>query len=263
VVREREKITVSPQSSLIARTFLQVLVCPQSCDFSRAHHASLLSGRFSRRGLESPRCAGFLPSALVSRSARRHLCVTNGPRSPRRQIVFPGGYAKAPRDAVRAIETSSRARSFRRCNSTQSDYNIDELGAVDFSYKTLCCHVSIARADGSDTMHIIEPANADAMLGGSAARQSQSACTSMLIIRRFLHEAAGRGARCRAKTFRQSGSWESRRGRITHALFCSAAPSSPIICSRMTNFCGLPVAVLGKSGTNRMCRGILKCAIWP
>ena len=34
---------------------------------------------------------------------------------------------------------------------------------------------------------------------------------------------------------------------ITHALFCSAAPSSPIISSRITNFCALPVAVSGKS----------------
>ena len=40
-----------------------------------------------------------------------------------------------------------------------------------------------------------------------------------------------------------------------HAVFCSATPSSRIICSRMTNFCGLPVAVIGKSGTKRMCAG--------
>lgn len=39
--------------------------------------------------------------------------------------------------------------------------------------------------------------------------------------------------------------------------------SSSAIRSRMTNFCGLPVTVMGMSCTNRMCRGILKCAIRP
>jgi hypothetical protein len=32
----------------------------------------------------------------------------------------------------------------------------------------------------------------------------------------------------------------------------ASAPNSPIICSRMTYFCGLPVAVIGNSGTKRI-----------
>ena len=41
------------------------------------------------------------------------------------------------------------------------------------------------------------------------------------------------------------------------------APSSAMICSRITNFCGLPVAVIGNSVTKRMCRGTLWWAICP
>jgi len=43
--------------------------------------------------------------------------------------------------------------------------------------------------------------------------------------------------------------------RIRPPRYADAAmrtPSSRIICSRMANFCGLPVAVVGNSGTNRM-----------
>ena len=35
------------------------------------------------------------------------------------------------------------------------------------------------------------------------------------------------------------------------------APISRMICSRIKNFCGLPVAVIGNSGTKRMYRGTL------
>jgi hypothetical protein len=45
-----------------------------------------------------------------------------------------------------------------------SDYDLDELGVVDFSYRALCCHISIARADGSDTMHIIQPGRSNELL---------------------------------------------------------------------------------------------------
>ena len=41
------------------------------------------------------------------------------------------------------------------------------------------------------------------------------------------------------------------------------APSSAMICSRITNFCGLPVAVIGNSATKRMYRGTLWWAICP
>ena len=36
------------------------------------------------------------------------------------------------------------------------------------------------------------------------------------------------------------------------AVFCSARQSSSIICSRMMNFCTLPVTVIGKASTNLM-----------
>ena len=39
--------------------------------------------------------------------------------------------------------------------------------------------------------------------------------------------------------------------------------SSAIIISRITNFCTLPVTVIGKLSTKRMWRGILKCVIRP
>ena len=41
------------------------------------------------------------------------------------------------------------------------------------------------------------------------------------------------------------------------AVFCSTRPSSSVICSRMMNFCTLPVTVIGKASTNLMYRGIL------
>jgi hypothetical protein len=39
--------------------------------------------------------------------------------------------------------------------------------------------------------------------------------------------------------------------------YAGRAAISAIICSRMTNFCGLPVAVSGNSGTKRIWRGTL------
>jgi len=41
------------------------------------------------------------------------------------------------------------------------------------------------------------------------------------------------------------------------------AANSLTICSRITYFCGLPVAVIGNSGTKRTWRGTLWCEIWP
>src|SRR5271169_3245019 len=49
-------------------------------------------------------------------------------------------------------------------------------------------------------------------------------------------------------------------GRIDRLQLQLAAPCvviSLMICSRMTYFCGLPVAVMGNSDTNRTYRGIL------
>ena len=45
--------------------------------------------------------------------------------------------------------------------------------------------------------------------------------------------------------------------------FADSDASQSTISSRMTNFCGLPVMVIGSSDTIRTCRGTLKCAIWP
>jgi len=39
------------------------------------------------------------------------------------------------------------------------DYNLDELGSVDFSHKALCCHVSIEKPDGRAVMQLILPSN--------------------------------------------------------------------------------------------------------
>jgi hypothetical protein len=36
------------------------------------------------------------------------------------------------------------------------EYDLEELGSVDFSHKVLCCHVSIERPEGRDTMQIVE-----------------------------------------------------------------------------------------------------------
>jgi len=44
------------------------------------------------------------------------------------------------------------------------EYDLKELGSVDFSYKALCCHVSIQRPGGRDVMHLIEPPKPDAIL---------------------------------------------------------------------------------------------------
>lgn len=41
------------------------------------------------------------------------------------------------------------------------------------------------------------------------------------------------------------------------AVFCSASPSSRAIASRIMNFCGLPVTVIGSSVTKRTYRGTL------
>lgn len=38
-----------------------------------------------------------------------------------------------------------------------SDYDLEELGSVDFSHKVLCCHVSIERQGGRDVLQIIQP----------------------------------------------------------------------------------------------------------
>jgi hypothetical protein len=35
-----------------------------------------------------------------------------------------------------------------------------------------------------------------------------------------------------------------------YAVFCSLRPSSLIVCSRIMNFCTLPVTVIGKASTN-------------
>lgn len=42
-----------------------------------------------------------------------------------------------------------------------------------------------------------------------------------------------------------------------HAVFCVTNPSSSTIASRIKNFCGLPVTVIGNSVRKRMWRGIL------
>jgi len=44
------------------------------------------------------------------------------------------------------------------------NYDLAELGAVDFSYKALCCHVSIQRPGSRDVMHIIKPPRPGAIL---------------------------------------------------------------------------------------------------
>src|SRR6185503_11875914 len=41
-------------------------------------------------------------------------------------------------------------------------------------------------------------------------------------------------------------------GVAPQAVFCSARPSSATICSRIMNFCTLPVTVIGKASTNLM-----------
>lgn len=42
-----------------------------------------------------------------------------------------------------------------------------------------------------------------------------------------------------------------------HAVFCVTSPSSSTIASRIRNFCGLPVTVIGNSLRKRVWRGIL------
>lgn len=42
-----------------------------------------------------------------------------------------------------------------------------------------------------------------------------------------------------------------------YAVFCVTNPSSLTIASRIKNFCGLPVTVIGSSVRKRMWRGIL------
>jgi hypothetical protein len=37
------------------------------------------------------------------------------------------------------------------------DYDLDEIGEVDFSYKVLCCHVSVERPNGLGVMHFAQP----------------------------------------------------------------------------------------------------------
>jgi hypothetical protein len=66
-----------------------------------------------------------------------------------------------------------------------------------------------------------------------------------------VHENLGREASERGRA------WHLPAGRDNQAVFCSARPSSSIICSRMMNFCTLPVTVIGKASTNLMYRGIL------
>ena len=36
-----------------------------------------------------------------------------------------------------------------------------------------------------------------------------------------------------------------------HAVFCSASPRSAVVSARSTNFCTLPVTVVGKASTKR------------
>lgn len=38
-----------------------------------------------------------------------------------------------------------------------TEYDLEELGSVDFSHKVLCCHVSLERASGREVMQIIQP----------------------------------------------------------------------------------------------------------
>jgi hypothetical protein len=38
-----------------------------------------------------------------------------------------------------------------------TDYDLNQLGPVDFSYRVLCCHVAIERGGRRDVMHIVEP----------------------------------------------------------------------------------------------------------
>jgi len=48
--------------------------------------------------------------------------------------------------------------------SEVKDYDLNEVGTVDFSYKALCCHVLIDRPDGRDIMHIVQPPRQGAMI---------------------------------------------------------------------------------------------------
>lgn len=42
------------------------------------------------------------------------------------------------------------------------EYDLEELGPVDFSHKVLCCHVAVERPGGRDVMQIIQPSKPDA-----------------------------------------------------------------------------------------------------
>ena len=43
-----------------------------------------------------------------------------------------------------------------------NEYDLKELGSVDFSHKVHCCHVSIERSGGRDVLQIIRPSTSDA-----------------------------------------------------------------------------------------------------
>jgi hypothetical protein len=45
-----------------------------------------------------------------------------------------------------------------------SDYDLEELGSVDFSHKVLCCHVDIETPSGRKIMHILKQPRPDATL---------------------------------------------------------------------------------------------------
>jgi hypothetical protein len=45
---------------------------------------------------------------------------------------------------------------------TAKEYDLKELGSVDFSHKVLCCHVAIERPGGRDVMQIMQPSKPDA-----------------------------------------------------------------------------------------------------
>jgi hypothetical protein len=44
------------------------------------------------------------------------------------------------------------------------EYDLEELGSVDFSHKVLCCHVSIERPGGRSVMHVIQQSQPNATI---------------------------------------------------------------------------------------------------
>ena len=85
---------------------------------------------------------GFTPMFYKTRYWRDGMII----RSARFEETGPGSFKLASNDLTLVPPLLRQV----------SDYNLTELGEVDFSYRAICCHVAIEKSNGQDILFFVE-----------------------------------------------------------------------------------------------------------